>query len=208
MAGTCSALLVSTTMSLSLSNHHHFLQSNHAAIHTKSPLFHSPSGINRKSSLKLQAIQETKEETKTKDETKTPVSPEQLTEKFGLEYGLYKIFSSRGKKEEEEGGKEKSKTDQAKELLAKFGWAYLATSIFLSIISFSLCYLLVSAGIDVQSFLNKIGFATDETGGKVGTFALAYAAHKAASPIRFPPTVVLTPIVANWFGKKTEKDEK
>ncbi|KAK8655242.1 hypothetical protein V6N13_107830 [Hibiscus sabdariffa] len=26
-------------------------------------------------------------------------------------------------------------------------------------------------------------------------FALAYAAHKAASPIRFPPTVALTPIV-------------
>lgn len=30
-----------------------------------------------------------------------------------------------------------------------------------------------------------------------GTVALAYAAHKAASPIRFPPTVALTPFVAN-----------
>lgn len=52
----------------------------------------------------------------------------------------------------------------------------------------------------------QVGISTDETGGKVGTFALAYAAHKAASPIRFPPTVALTPIVASWIGKKVEKE--
>ena len=28
----------------------------------------------------------------------------------------------------------------------------------------------------------------------MGAFALAYAVHKAASPIRFPPTVALTPV--------------
>jgi Protein of unknown function (DUF1279) len=55
---------------------------------------------------------------------------------------------------------------------------------------------------------DQVGIATDETGGKVGTFALAYATHKAASPIRFPPTVALTPIVANWNGKKATKDDK
>lgn len=52
-----------------------------------------------------------------------------------------------------------------------------------------------------------MGISTDATGQQVGTFALAYAAHKAASPIRFPPTVALTPIVASWIGKKVEKDE-
>lgn len=51
-----------------------------------------------------------------------------------------------------------------------------------------------------------MGIATNETGEKVGTFALAYAAHKAASPIRFPPTVALTPIVASWIGKKVDQD--
>lgn len=56
-------------------------------------------------------------------------------------------------------------------------------------------------------FLWQVGIATDETGGKVGTFALAYAAHKAASPIRFPPTVALTPIVASWIGKKRAKTD-
>ena len=38
-----------------------------------------------------------------------------------------------------------------------------------------------------------------------GTVGLAYAIHKAASPIRFPPTVALTPVVAKrLFGKDEE----
>lgn len=66
-----------------------------------------------------------------------------------------KIFNS---KEEgsAEGEKIKSKGDQAKELLAKYGGAYLATSIILSLISFSLCYVLIEAGVDVQALLQKV----------------------------------------------------
>ena len=45
---------------------------------------------------------------------------------------------------------------------------------------------------------------TSETAGTVG---LAYAIHKAASPIRFPPTVALTPVVAKtFFGKDGDGD--
>lgn len=69
----------------------------------------------------------------------------------------------------------------------------------------------VAIAIFVAEFNNKlnkfqVGISASETGEKVGTFALAYAAHKAASPIRFPPTVALTPIVANWIGKKVDKE--
>ncbi|KAK7257593.1 hypothetical protein RIF29_31667 [Crotalaria pallida] len=142
------------------------------------------------------------------DEIKTPSqssSAEDVTKKYGLEAGLWKIFST--KEEGKDGSvQQKSKGDQAKELLAKYGGAYLATSITLSLISFALCYALISAGVDVQLLLQKVGISTNETSEKVGTFALAYAAHKAASPIRFPPTVALTPIVAGWIGKKVEKD--
>uniref|UniRef100_A0A7N0UDU0 DUF1279 domain-containing protein n=1 Tax=Kalanchoe fedtschenkoi TaxID=63787 RepID=A0A7N0UDU0_KALFE len=136
-------------------------------------------------------------------------APEEVTEKFGLEAGLWKelkilsvhvIFSSRDEGIEGSGNS-KSKGDQAKELLAKYGGVYLATSITLSLISFSLCFVLINAGVDVQSLLMKVGISVDETGEKVGTFALAYAAHKAGSPIRFPPTVALTPVVAGWIGK-------
>ncbi|KAK9727046.1 hypothetical protein RND81_05G254600 [Saponaria officinalis] len=145
------------------------------------------------------------------DKTKTIETPsssssssaEEITKKYGLEAGLWKIFST---KEDEEGKEKKSKGEEAKELLAKYGGAYLATSITLSLISFTLCYVLINAGVDVPALLQKVGIATNETGEKVGTFALAYAAHKAASPIRFPPTVALTPIVAGWIGKKVDKE--
>ncbi|MBA0739898.1 hypothetical protein Gogos_013125 [Gossypium gossypioides] len=153
-------------------------------------------------SYKIKAIKEKAEEIQTPPSSSSSSSVDEVTKKYGLEVGLWKIFSSK-----EEGEQKKSKGDQAKELLAKYGGAYLATSITLSLISFSLCYALISAGVDVQALLQKVGISTDATGEKVGTFALAYAAHKAASPIRFPPTVALTPIVAGWIGKNVEKDK-
>ncbi|KAL0369498.1 UNVERIFIED_CONTAM: protein, mitochondrial [Sesamum calycinum] len=162
------------------------------------------SSISRPSSgysrLRIRAVKEKTEG------IKSPTSAEEITKKYGLEAGLWKIFSS--KEEENDETKEKSsKGDQAKELLAKYGGAYLATSITLSLISFGLCYALISAGVDVPALLQKVGISSNETGEKVGTFALAYAAHKAASPIRFPPTVALTPIVASWIGKKVDKEK-
>ncbi|KAG8387449.1 hypothetical protein BUALT_Bualt02G0022500 [Buddleja alternifolia] len=180
---------------------------------------------NYSSRLRVRAVKEKTEE------INNPSSAEEITKKYGLEVGLWKIFSSK-----EEGNEEmkenKSKGDQAKELLTKYGGAYLATSITLSLISFGLCYALISAGVDVPALLQKVqssfiaiprakslrkdnnidwllqvGIASNETGEKVGTFALAYAAHKAASPIRFPPTVALTPIVASWIGKKVDQEK-
>ncbi|KAI3952610.1 hypothetical protein MKW92_030525 [Papaver armeniacum] len=155
--------------------------------------------------ITVRALKETTKETKTND----PSSPEEITQKFGLEAGLWKIFSSKG---EEESG-EKTKGEQAKELLTKYGGAYLATSITLSLISFTLlcankcrcrCSSITAEG---KIILYSVGISASETGEKVGTFALAYAAHKAASPIRFPPTVALTPVVAGWIEKIVGKDK-
>ena len=61
---------------------------------------------------------------------------------------------------------------------------------------------MLNAGVDVKALLERVGLNAGGNGEKVGTFAIAYAAHKALSPIRFPPTVALTPVVARWFGKK------
>ncbi|GLJ06915.1 hypothetical protein SUGI_0052380 [Cryptomeria japonica] len=142
-----------------------------------------------------------------KDTTKEGSSSvEQVTKKYGLEAGLWKIFTTKDDENGEDG--KEMKKNQAKQLLARYGGAYLATSISLSVVSFTVCYLLINAGVDVQGLLDKVGIHTNETGEKVGTFALAYAAHKAASPIRFPPTVALTPMVAGWFGKKSKDKEE
>ncbi|KAG6551328.1 hypothetical protein Mapa_007114 [Marchantia paleacea] len=155
------------------------------------------------SRLVVRAVNMQEKEDKGKEKEKKVPDVESTTQKWGLEAGLWQIFTS---KEEGEEGKEKKK-NQAKELLTRYGSAYLATSITLSLVSFSLCYVLVNSGVDVPSLLEKVGIHTNETGEKLGTFALAYAAHKAASPIRFPPTVALTPIVAGWFGKKPTGDD-
>jgi len=131
--------------------------------------------------------------------------PEAITEKWGLEAGLWNVFSQ---KSETTGADARgTKMDSAKKLLKKYGSAYLVTSISLSIVSISLCYALISAGVDVPGLLDRVGLSVTSTSEKFGTFALAYAAHKAMSPIRFPPTVALTPVVAGWLGKKPVEDE-
>eukprot|EP00956_Cyclotella_meneghiniana_P003460 scaffold4212_cov67-Cyclotella_meneghiniana.AAC.6 len=137
----------------------------------------------------LRALQ-SQEETK----TETP-SVEETTEKYGLEAGLFQSLKS-------------SDGASAKSLLAKYGVAYLATSIPLALLSFGICYALVDNGVDVGSLLAKVGITAGDTGEKAGTFAIAYAAHKAASPIRFPPTVALTPVVAKLIRKEVEGDEE
>ena len=58
-------------------------------------------------------------------------------------------------------------------------------------------------GVDVAALISNIpGIEVSDNAETAGTVGLAYAIHKAASPIRFPPTVALTPIFAkNVFGK-------
>lgn len=116
--------------------------------------------------------------------------------KYGLEAGLWKVFTSPTR-----GSEGKSRGEQAKDLLKRYGSAYLVTSISFAIVSFATCYALVSSGVDVAAILSKVGLQVSDTSEKVGTFAIAYAAHKALSPVRFPPTVALTPVVAKWLGK-------
>jgi hypothetical protein len=95
-----------------------------------------------------------------------------------------------------------------KDLLAKYGIAYLATSITLAIISYATCYVLVSNGVDVGAVLERVGIRSTAVASNAGTVAIAYAMHKAASPIRFPPTVALTPIVARWIGRKSTDSDR
>lgn len=73
------------------------------------------------------------------EEKKTAKSAEEITEKYGLEAGLWNVFRSKD-------AQGRSKGDLAKDLLKRYGSAYLITSISFAIVSFSLCYALVTAG--------------------------------------------------------------
>lgn len=137
-----------------------------------------------------------------KEDVEASSDAEETVKKYGLEAGLWTALTSK-----ESGAPGKSRGEQAKELLKKYGSAYLITSISFAIVSFAACYALVSAGVDVASLLSKVGLSVSDTSEKVGTFAIAYAAHKALSPVRFPPTVALTPVVAKWFGRKEENSQ-
>lgn len=128
------------------------------------------------------------------EKTSNPKNVEETTEKYGLEVGLFESMK------QNDGG------ESAKSLLRKYGIAYLATSIPLALASFAICYVLVDNGVDVGALLGKIGIESSGASETAGTFAIAYAAHKAASPIRFPPTVMLTPVVAKLIGKEPEAE--
>lgn len=133
-----------------------------------------------------------------------PVAPEEVTKKYGLEAGLFSALKGGGGGGE---GADGGGVARAGDLLKRYGGAYLLTSTSLALVSFSLCYLAIDSGVDVAALLQKVNIEVSSTSEKMGTVGLAYAVHKAASPIRFPPTVALTPIVARrLFGQK-EKEE-
>lgn len=70
-------------------------------------------------------------------DTKPADDPDSVARKFGLEAGLFKAWTSPDAQ---------NKGVTAQDLLKRYGGAYLITSITLSLISFSLCYLAVDAG--------------------------------------------------------------
>lgn len=131
---------------------------------------------------------------------------DEVTKKWGLEAGLWKVFKSDASKSGEDGEVGVSRMDMAKKLLKRYGSAYLLTSISLSLVSITVFYFLVAGGVDVAGLLEKVGITVNATSEQFGTFALAYAAHKGSSPIRFGPTVALTPLVAKWLGKEVDDE--
>lgn len=92
---------------------------------------------------------------------------------------------------------------KAAELFKRFGVAYILCSLSLSACSFAVFYALVRSGVNVAGLMRSIGFLHGSVADRLGTVGLAYLLHKAASPIRFPPTVVLTMAV----GRLLESDK-
>jgi hypothetical protein len=119
------------------------------------------------------------------------------------------------KKEDDAGRAKRTSKELAKELLTLYGPVYLGTSISFAIVSFAFFYVLVSTGVDVRQFVETLGewlentplgrpAVLDQLSPQVGTVALAYIAHKATSPLRFPLTVAAVPFVAKLFKKRPQ----
>ena len=130
-----------------------------------------------------------------------PTTQADLVNKHGLEMALWKTLRGKGGPAE----KGMSSTQQAKQLFKKYGAAYLMTSISLALLSYAVSYRLVASGLDVVGLLRRIGLSA-VVSPTAGTGTIAYAVHKAASPIRFPPTVALTPLVSRALSGKDHRE--
>jgi hypothetical protein len=117
--------------------------------------------------------------------------------KRGLELALIKegLDAFRGASNREES------LATAGALLKQYGPAYLITSLSFAACTYSGCYVAISRGVDVAALLARFGIKSAASE-RVGTAGIAYVCHKAMSPLRFPPTVALTPVVARWLGQK------
>ena len=138
-----------------------------------------------------------------------PLTAEETTEKYGLEAGLFQSlkeslpFGKGGG--DDDSGDAKGGMATAGDLLKRYGGAYLLTSTSLAVVSFSFCYWAVSNGVDVGSVLKTVGINVDANAENVGTVGIAYAIHKAASPIRFRRRS-RSPLVAKRVFGKTEEE--
>ena len=122
-------------------------------------------------------------------------SEETLVRAHGLEMALFRTALGKG------ADSGLSRAAQCKTLFKTYGPAYLTTSISLALVSYALSYLLVANGLDVVALLRKVGLQAVMSP-NAGTATIAYAVHKAASPIRFPPTVALTPVTARLLKRE------
>ena len=115
-------------------------------------------------------------------------------------------------------GEKQGQTAKAAEFAKLYGGSYLGTSMGMAVVSYALWYLAVQSGVDVVALVQSLGdwLATTPVGrpailGRVnetvGTATLAYIAHKASSPLRFPLTIAATPFVARVFKGKGAADE-
>ena len=107
--------------------------------------------LRRSTGTRAESVQE-------QEKTETAVQDgevERVTKKWGLEAGLFKVrpllpnpgrhlYPLQAMTSKDQPGKSGGQT--AKELLAKYGSAYLITSISFAIVSFAICYFLVDFG--------------------------------------------------------------
>merc|ERR1712226_786509 len=122
----------------------------------------------------------------------------QTAERWGLEWALLR----EGFNVHVRGADRRLGMATAGELLKQYGPAYLLTSTSLAAVSYAGCYMAVNRGVNVVALLARCGLKASAANKKFGAGSIAYVAHKAASPLRFPPTVALTPVVAKKLFRK------
>ncbi|KAI9905688.1 hypothetical protein PsorP6_013743 [Peronosclerospora sorghi] len=100
---------------------------------------------------------------------------------------------------------QKSWRQRAKRFAIEYGPVGVLTHIVLSVLSFSAIYVGVSSGVDVKAILDSVGLSnsvSNSATSSAGSFFIAYAIYKLLTPIRWPLTFAVTPIVLRVLRRR------
>ncbi|TMW57371.1 hypothetical protein Poli38472_003296 [Pythium oligandrum] len=97
--------------------------------------------------------------------------------------------------------------ERAQTFALEYGRVGVCTHIVLSIFSFSVIYVGVSSGVDVSGLLESVGFSPknstqDSAANSAGSFLIAYTVYKLLSPVRWPLTFAVTPVVMRALRRR------
>ncbi|XP_017769871.1 PREDICTED: protein FAM210B-like [Nicrophorus vespilloides] len=99
-------------------------------------------------------------------------------------------------------GEEVTMKSRLKKAVAEYGTTVMVFHITISLISLGLCYSLISNGIDLEKFVEKLGFAETKMTSNAGVFLTAYAIHKLFAPVRIAITLGATPVIVRYLRHK------
>uniref|UniRef100_A0AAV1T9N0 DUF1279 domain-containing protein n=1 Tax=Peronospora matthiolae TaxID=2874970 RepID=A0AAV1T9N0_9STRA len=94
---------------------------------------------------------------------------------------------------------------RVKTFAIEYGRVGICTHLVLSLLSISTIYVGVSSGVDVKAILDWVGLSTvasDSTTKTAGTFLIAYTFYKVLTPVRWPLTFAVTPVVLRALRRR------
>ncbi|XP_054164471.1 protein FAM210B, mitochondrial-like [Oppia nitens] len=99
-----------------------------------------------------------------------------------------------------------SHRERLKRIIQNYGSTAIVLHIVLSLISLGTFYTIIYLGFDVtklleNEFFERFGENVTKIMAGSGTFAVAYALHKVIMPLRITATIILTPIIVNFFRR-------
>eukprot|EP01119_Soliformovum_irregulare_P017250 TRINITY_DN5096_c0_g2_i1.p1 TRINITY_DN5096_c0_g2~~TRINITY_DN5096_c0_g2_i1.p1 ORF type:complete len:135 (-),score=2.51 TRINITY_DN5096_c0_g2_i1:36-440(-) len=111
----------------------------------------------------------------------------------------------------------KSENARSKGTLAtfikKWGAIGITTHMLIALISFLCWYKAVSSGLDVQRLMTTMytktgwNFLKTDAASAGSKFATAYVIYKTTAPLRWPLTLLLTPLVGKLLGVKPKSED-
>jgi hypothetical protein len=125
-------------------------------------------------------------------------------------------FSKKSSPSQQNEGLQLSWTEKGKLFLREYGKVGIVTHITLSVLSYSILYMSITKGLDVGAYIQSWSSSVQadhsnstENGIQTASnFVVTYALYKMLTPIRWPLTFFVTPIVVKQLKKRERSKQK